>query len=133
MKTRTWVRPNVAFNTFEANEYVSACEYQLEDGTILYSDGVVARHTAYSRTPAGNPGLISDDEITPNGTIYMGSFYRIVDGQKVPDSTQFGHEEFEDWGTKTCVRGGAAGDNEDDGSKSPWGYHYHFTSVRNQS
>lgn len=119
---KKWKAPKETVQRFEPCGYISACGI-LEDGTILYTNETVKEELAYNRTPAGQAGVIDDDELSNEHKIYMGSFYRDKEMQ-IPDSTHLGHVEQEDWGALECVRG----DN-----KSPWGYHYHFLKVTGRS
>lgn len=118
-------KPEVEIEGFVPNEYVAACEGRLEDGEwIIFGDNV-HKETAYHRTPAGIGDYTQDDILDNPRTIYMGSFYR-KDGTEIqPDATGGGHEFIEDFGENPCVEGNK--------SKSPWGYHYHFIEVANNS
>ncbi len=119
---KPWKKPVIEVQQFFPDEYVSACG-MLEDGSVLYADGAVTSVQAFSRTPAGQAGYVLDDVLDNEHTVYMGSFFHDK-AHQIPDATQNGHEEQENWGALECVR---------KDSKSPWGYHYHFISVTNQS
>lgn len=118
---KKWEQPEMRIQNFVPDEYVSACGV-LEDGKVLYGASITI-DMAYERIPAGIDNYIQDDIIQNPHLIYRGSFYHDK-AMTQPDAMANGHEEFEDYGPKECVRG----DN-----KSPWGYHYHFKEYTNHS
>lgn len=124
---KVYVKPEMEVELFTPNEYVAFCG-MTEGGTWLVGNGVIVKHNAYTRFPAGQEGYNGDDRLEGPYTIYEGAFYKNGELDK-PDSTHLGHESEEVFDeVVTCVRG-----DEDGGSKSPWGYHYHFAQVSNFS
>lgn len=122
---KVYISPVMEIENFVPNEYVAVCMGQIADGEWIIFGDDVHKETAYHREPANIPNYTQDDELSDPQTIYMGSFYR-KDGTEIkPDATGGGHEFEDSFGPLDCVRGDAA--------KSPWGYHYHFMQVANNS
>lgn len=129
---REYQKLELEVERFVPNEYVAVCEGMIEDENgnpiwiVFGSD--VRKEIAYDRQPdeIGDGNVMDDiiDWANPK-KIYLGSFYRQDGTLIIPDATGGGHEFVEDWGPNPCVRG--------DASKSPWGYHYHFLEVKNNS
>ncbi len=132
MNKKKWTAPQIIYNTFEANEYISVC------GTASDTEGkqfqfIIDKNqnngtieTAWNRTaiPGNDPTKLTDANFSNPHQILMGSFYRIVDGKPVSDSTSNAkdvHWEQENWGPLECA--------EKSTTAGPWGYHYHVIGA----